>query len=123
MTSGERLAPRETALKAAQLASEKKARDLALLEVGTVTYVADYFLICTGTSDIQVQAIADHVKDYFKKQGHQLLRQEGYREARWILLDYGALVIHVFQPEEREFYNLERLWSNAPRLEEASTLS
>ena len=112
---------RETALLAARVVSEKKARDVVVLEVGEITYIADYFLICTGTSDIQVQAIADHLKESFKKKGYELMRKEGYREARWVLLDYGDLIVHVFQPEERAFYNLERLWSNAPELEEAST--
>jgi len=109
---------RETALWAAGLVSEKKGRDLVVLEVGEITHIADYFLICTGTSDLQVQAIVDHLREKFNEQGYTLLRLEGYREARWVLMDYGDLVVHVFQPEERAFYNLERLWSEAPELEE-----
>jgi len=114
--------PRDTALQAAKVVAEKKARDVVVLEVGQITYVTDYFLICTGTSDLQVQAIADHLKETFKKKGYNLLRLEGYRDARWVLMDYGDLIVHIFQPEERAFYNLERLWSNAPELEETSPL-
>ena len=116
-------AARETALEAAKLLHEKKAQDLVLLEVSELTTVADYFLMVTGTSDIQVQAMADHLKEQFKKRGYQLLRIEGYRDARWVLMDYGYLLVHVFQPEERDFYNLERLWHEAVRVEEAGSVS
>ncbi len=122
MPSPERVMAREAALRAAQLVLQKKAQNLALLEVGDITYLTDFFLICTGTSDIQVQAITDHLKDNFKQEGYQLLRLEGYRDARWVLLDYGDLVVHVFQPEERDFYNLERLWDGAPRVEEVGAI-
>ena len=121
LASQEENAARKTALEAAKLLHEKKVQDMVLLEVSKLTYVADYFLIGTGTSDLQVQAMADHLKESFKKQGYNLLRLEGYREARWVLLDYGDLVVHLFQPEERDFYNLERLWDGAPRVEEVNT--
>lgn len=107
---------REKVLMAVTLAGEKQARDVVLLEVGKVSYLADYFLICTGRSTLQVQVIADHIREGMKKAGFSLARIEGYREARWVLLDYGFLVVHIFTPEERLFYNLERLWSSAPAL-------
>lgn len=97
------------------LAADKKAIDTVILEVGKVSLVADYFVITTGASRTQVHAIADNIMENVKKEGYPLLHREGYAEALWVLLDYGSVVIHIFQPEEREFYNLERLWGHAPR--------
>ncbi|NLA27596.1 MAG: ribosome silencing factor [Firmicutes bacterium] len=112
--SKEASSSRKLALWAAELAAEKKAQDLTLLEVGKISIVADYFLIASGATRIQVQTICDHLLEKIKEQGRSLLRMEGYREGWWIVLDYGELVIHLFQPEAREFYRLERLWSRAP---------
>jgi len=106
--------PREMAHLAARLAADKKAIDPVLLEVGTVSVVADYFLIATGNSAVQVHTICDHLQDNMKEAGFLLLRVEGYREGWWVVLDYGALIIHLLQPEARSFYDLERLWSKAP---------
>ncbi len=108
---------RELASKAYKLAAEKKAQDMRLLEVGKVSIIADYFLIATGGTAVQVHAICDHLTENLKKAGHYALRIEGYRKGWWVVLDYGSLVIHVFQPESREFYDLERLWAEAPRLD------
>jgi len=105
---------RKLALLAAEMAAEKKAHDLQLLEVGRVSIITDYFLLGTGTSAVQVRAICDHLIEKLKKEGHQVLRIEGYREGWWVVLDYGGLVIHILQPEARTFYDLERLWSEAP---------
>ncbi len=107
---------KELALYAAQLASEKKGHDLKLMEVGKVSIVADYFLICSGNTAIQVNAICDHLLESLKKKNCYALRVEGLKEAWWVVLDYGFLVIHVFQPEARAFYDLERLWCEAPQL-------
>ena len=107
---------RELALYAVQLASEKKGHDLKLIEVGRVSIVADYFLICTGNTAIQVKAICEHLLEGLKQKGTYTLRVEGLKEAWWVVLDYGFLVIHVFQPEARAFYDLERLWYEAPQL-------
>lgn len=106
--------PRDMAHLAARLAADKKAIDPVLLEVGKVSVVADYFLIATGNSAAQVHTICDHLLDNMKEAGFSLLRIEGYREGWWVVLDYSALIIHLFQPEAREFYDLERLWSKAP---------
>jgi ribosome-associated protein len=103
------------------LAEEKKARDTVVLEIGRVSLVADYFLMTEGANKLQVQAIADHIMQNLKAAGYPLLHKEGYQEGLWILLDYGSVVIHIFQPEERRFYNLERLWGHAPRLSGVST--
>ncbi len=108
---------REMALHAARLMREKKARDVVLLEIGRISVIADYFLIGTGTAAVQLHAICDLLRRDLKKAGFHLLRLEGYREGWWILMDYGGLVIHLFQPEARDFYHLERLWSEAPLLD------
>ena len=107
---------RELALNAAQLASEKKGHELKLMEVGRVSIVADYFLICTGNTAIQVKAICEHLLESLKQQNFYPLRVEGLKEAWWVVLDYGFLVVHVFQPDARAFYDLERLWYEAPQL-------
>ncbi len=107
------LSSREFALKAVHLLHEKKASEISLLEVSKISLIADYFIICEGASKIQTRAICDHLLDHLSDEGHSLLRLEGYQEARWILLDYGDLIIHIFQPEDRQFYNLERLWGKA----------
>ena len=105
---------RELALFAAQLALEKKGHDVHLLEVGQVSIIADYFLLVTGNTAVQVHALSDHLTESLKKEGRYALRTEGYREGWWVVLDYGGLVVHIFQPEARIFYDLERLWSEAP---------
>jgi iojap-like ribosome-associated protein len=79
-----------------------------------VSSVADYFLIMSGSNKPQLKAISDNIEEKLAEQGLKPLRVEGYREAEWILLDYGALVVHIFADEQREYYNLERLWGDAP---------
>jgi len=98
------------------LATDKKAMDLCVLDIGKVSLIADYFIIASGANKLHVQAIADHIMQNLKGEGYQLLHREGYAEGLWVLLDYGFVVIHIFQPEHREFYNLERLWGHAPRI-------
>lgn len=107
------LSTKDFALEAVRLLNEKKAREIVLLEMGKLTLIADYFLICSGSSRIQTQALCVHLKDNLLDGGYPLLRLEGYQEGKWILLDYGELIIHIFLPEERSFYNLERLWGSA----------
>jgi ribosome-associated protein len=98
------------------LASDKKASDIVLLEIGRLTSMADYFVICTGRSDRQLQALASGIMDELRDDGIRPLGVEGKGAARWVLLDYGAVIVHLFAPEEREFYGLERLWSNAAQV-------
>lgn len=94
-------------------ALERKAQDLKVLNLGPVSDFTDYFLICSGTSDRQVQAISEAIQQALAAEGVRPLHVEGQRSGNWVLLDYGDLVAHVFQTEPREFYALERLWSDA----------
>lgn len=107
----------EGAVLAAREALEKKAKDVTVIDLKDLSSVTDYFVIGTGDSDIQVQAIALHVKEKMKEAGFIPLRMEGYNDAQWILLDFGDIVVHVFHREARTFYNLERLWGDAPRVD------
>lgn len=99
----------------AEAASDKKASDIVFIDMKSVSLVADYFIICSGNSVPQVKAIADNIEEKLHEAGHELIHREGYREGRWVLLDYGTCVAHVFLTEEREFYHLERLWGDAPQ--------
>jgi len=109
---------REWAVIAAESAAEKKAENVMAIEVAELFVVTDFFVIATGRTDTQVRAIADEVeRGLLEKGGIKPIGREGASESKWILLDYGDLVVHVFQPREREFYRLEKLWSDAPRIE------
>ena len=98
-------------------AIEKKAQDPILLELRGIASFTDYFLLCSGKSDRQVQAIAEGIEEALKKKGIRPLGQEGIREGKWILLDYEDLVVHIFLEPVRKFYDLEGLWIDAPRLD------
>lgn len=102
---------------AAAAAADKKATDVVALNVAETLVVTDYFLIATGANDRQVHAIADAVEDALREAGVKPIGREGERELKWVLLDYGDFVVHVFQAAERDFYRLEKLWSDAPRLD------
>ena len=108
---------RERALLCVRFALEKKAYDLVLMEVGELTSLADYFLVCTGRSDTQVQAIAQSIEENLDRLGIRPLSIEGLTRGQWVVLDYGDVVVHVFYEPLREFYDLERLWARAPRVE------
>lgn len=100
-------------------AEDKKARDVRVLDVEGVSMVTDSFIICSANSNTQVKAIADHIEKELEQAGIKMLHEEGYREGRWILMDFGTCIVHIFAEEEREFYNLERLWgSERPVYEE-----
>lgn len=101
---------------AVQAAVSKKAEDAVVLEIGEVSSMADYFVLVSGTSSRQTQAIANGVQDALRAEGLRPLGVEGLQQGDWILLDYGDLVVHVFSAEKRRFYDLERLWKTAPRL-------
>jgi ribosome-associated protein len=107
---------KEKALWCARLALDKKAADLVLLDVQQQSSFTSYFIICSGTSDRQVQAIAAHLEASCKQAGMRPLGVEGVREGRWVLLDYADVVIHIFHEPVREFYDLERLWTEAQRI-------
>ena len=108
---------KEKAFLIARAALDHKAIDLAILEVKNLSSFTDYFVISSGNSDRQVQAIASHIEEKLGKEGLHPLGIEGKRDGRWVLLDYGDVVIHIFYDPIREFYDLERLWSDAPRVE------
>ena len=98
-------------------ALDRKAYDLVVLDVGALTSIGDYFVICSGRSDTQVQAIAEGVRDHLSKLGVEPLAVEGLERGQWVLIDYGDVVVHVFQVPIRGFYDLDRLWARAPRVE------
>lgn len=97
-------------------ADDRKALDVKVMHLGKISDFTDYFLICSGTSDRQVQAIADSVEERLRSEGTRPLHVEGYNRGQWVLLDYGDLVVHVFQEDPRRFYALERLWGDAPEV-------
>lgn len=107
------LTAKELALRAYGALDDKKGIDIRLLKVMEVTTLADYFLICTGTSNTHVNTLCDEVEKRMEEAGETLLHREGHRSGTWVLLDYGCLVIHVFTDETRKFYDLERLWNDA----------
>lgn len=107
---------REKSEACARLALEHKARDPVILELIGTTSLADYFLICSGTSDRHAQAMADHIEHSLKQRGIVPRGVEGRTRGRWILMDYGDVIVHIFQEAEREFYDLEALWSDCPRI-------
>ena len=94
----------------------RKAESVVVLDVGDLTSIADYFIICSGRSNRQVSAIAEHIKIYLKEHNIRPLSIEGLKEGLWILMDYGHVIIHVFYDETRTFYDLEGLWVDAKRL-------
>ena len=103
--------PKELALLAAKALSDKKGREIQVLEIADLTTLADYFVLATGSSNTQINALVDSVEKALAEQaGEEPLHREGYRGGTWVLLDYGCLAVHVLNGEAREFYGLERLW-------------
>ena len=99
-------------------AESKKATDIRILDLTGITSFADFFVICTGNNQRQVQAISDEVGLQLKQQASELpLSVEGYNQAEWVLADYGDLLVHIFSPKAREYYDLERLWRSAKTVE------
>ena len=109
--------PFEAAKLAVQALSDKQASDIRLLQTTELTVLADYFLICTANSTPHVRTLYDEVDKRLSEAGLPPVRREGYRNSNWLLLDFGCLIVHIFQRETREFYNLERLWSDAKELD------
>jgi len=102
---------------AGELALERKAQDVLILDLQGISTATDHFVIASGTSDIQVKAIADHILEELRKGGVKPAHVEGLETGRWVLLDYIDFVVHVFHPQSRSFYQLEALWGDAPRHE------
>jgi ribosome-associated protein len=101
---------------AARAASSKQGRDVVILDVRDLIVITDYFVIASGSSDRQVRTIAEEIERALRDRGLKPVRREGEREGRWVLLDFVDFVAHVFLDEDRAFYDLERLWSDAPRV-------
>ncbi|CDQ18065.1 ribosome-associated protein [Halobacillus karajensis] len=98
---------------AAQACDEKRAQDIVVLDMSDVSLIADYFLICEGSNERQVQAIARELKNQAEQNGIEVKRMEGFEQARWVLVDLNDIVCHIFHKDERHYYNLERLWGDA----------
>ncbi|MEL3961766.1 ribosome silencing factor [Lysinibacillus endophyticus] len=96
---------------------DKHGEDIVVLNMQNISLLADYFIICHGNSDRQLQAIAREVQEKAEENGYSIKRVEGFDSARWILVDLGDVVVHIFHKDERAFYNLERLWGDAPQLD------
>lgn len=103
-------------------ADSKHAEDILVLDMRGISLVADHFIICHGNNDKQVQAIAREIREKAEENGYTVKRVEGFDEARWILVDLGDMIVHVFHREERHYYNLERLWADAPLVDVGSVL-
>ncbi|MBI4654828.1 MAG: ribosome silencing factor [Nitrospirae bacterium] len=107
---------REKAIKAAKIASSKKARDIIILDLSGITPIADYFVICSGENPTHIKALADAIEENFSKKKITPLGVEGFSLARWVLMDYDDVVIHIFDEETRNYYEVEKLWLDASRI-------
>lgn len=107
------LTPREIALEVTKALDAKKGMNIKLLKIDKVSSLADYFLICTGTSNTHVKTLCDYAEYTLEQLGEPMLGREGHHGSTWELLDYGTIVVHVFTEEARKFYDLERLWADA----------
>ena len=111
------LTPKEIAYAVTKALDEKKGMDIKLLKISKVSSLADYFLICTGTSNTHVKTLCDYAEYAMDQLNEPMLGREGHRGNSWELLDYGSVVIHVFTDEARKFYDLERLWADAEQVD------
>lgn len=111
---GRALEPVDVAKTIVDVAADKKASDVTLIDIRELSVLADYFVICTGANRRQIQAIASAIDDKMTELHVNTRGREGNAEGGWVLLDYGDVIVHIFGPMEREFYRLERLWSEAP---------
>jgi len=101
---------------AVEAAQSRKAEDIVVLHVGKVSSFTEYFVVCSGTNTRQTQAIADAIEERLRQEGWRPMGVEGKQVGEWILMDYGDLVVHIFSPQKRRFFDLERLWGNAPQI-------
>ena len=111
------LSPKEIAYAVTKALDEKKGMNIKLLKIDRVSSLADYFLICTGTSNTHVRTLCDYAEYTLEELGEPMLGREGHRGNSWELLDYGTIVVHVFTEEAREFYSLERIWADAEAID------
>ena len=111
------LTAKEVAYEVTKALDDKKGMDIQLLKIGDISSLADYFIICTGTSNTHVRTLCDYAEAVFEQLGEPMLGREGHRGNSWELLDFGSVVVHVFTEEAREFYALERLWADAIKID------
>ena len=111
------LSAKEVAVQVTKALDEKKGMDIKLLRINDVSSLADYFLICTGTSNTHVKTLCDYAEYTLEQLGEPMLGREGHRGNSWELLDFGSIVVHVFTEEARKFYDLERLWADAENVD------
>ena len=116
------LTPKEIAYEVTKALDAKKGMDIKLLKIDRVSSLADYFLICTGTSNTHVKTLCDYAEFAMEQIGEPMLGREGHRGNAWELLDFGSVVVHVFTDEARQFYNLERLWADAEQVDLSNIL-
>lgn len=114
--------PKEMAELAVKALDSKKGRDIRMLRTTELTFLADWFVICTAGSTTHVKTLTEEVDRQLSEAGASPFRREGHRSDRWVLLDFGSLVVHVFLPDAREFYNLERLWADAEEVDLSSLI-
>lgn len=116
------LSPQEIAAIAVKALSDKKAKDIKVLKITEHSILADYFVICSGSSAPHIKALVDEVDRQLSESGEPPIRREGLRSDLWVLMDFGCVVVHVFTDEARKFYDLERLWADAEAVELSSLL-
>lgn len=114
------LTPEQIAGIAAKALDDKKARDIKVLKTVEQTVLADYFVICNGTSSTHIKALVNEVDRQLSEAGEPPIRREGMRSDIWVLMDFGSVIVHIFTDEARKFYNLERLWSDATQIDPSS---
>jgi ribosome-associated protein len=116
------LPSRELAEIAVKALDSKKGKEIRLIRIDKITTLAEYFVICTGTSNTQINALCDAVEKELTEKGEEPLHREGYRGGTWVLLDYGCVVVHVFNDEARKFYSLEHLWADGEEVDLSAVL-
>ena len=110
------ITPRQLALLAAEVCDEKKAKEIVVLDVRKITTISDYFIVCSTSNERQARAIADDLRVRMKEIGKREMGVEGLEDARWVLQDFGDIVLHIFHESQREFYDIEGLWADAPQV-------
>ena len=116
------LPSREMAEIAVKALDSKKGKEIRLIRIDKITTLAEYFVICTGTSNTQINALCDAVEKELTEKGEEPLHREGYRGGTWVLLDYGCVVVHIFNDEARKFYSLEHLWADGEEIDLSKVL-
>ncbi|WP_346663546.1 ribosome silencing factor [uncultured Merdimonas sp.] len=100
-----------------QALEDKKGEDIVMIDISQISVLADYFIICSAGSDSQIQALMDSVEEKMHQEGFEVRQQEGRNSGTWVLMDFGDVIVHIFDRENRSFYNLERIWNDGRRVE------